>query len=123
MKRILIIDDEELALSLLKKILEGEGYQVVEALDGQHGIDLFRENPVDLVITDIVMPVKDGLSTIMELREIDKNLPVIAISGGGSIAKERYLTVASYLNVLTIPKPFTRVQIVDAVRDLIGQGP
>lgn len=119
MKRILIIDDEELALSLLKKILEGEGYEVVEALDGQHGIDLFQEKPADLVITDIVMPVKDGLSTIMELREIDKNLPVIAISGGGSIAKERYLTVASYLNVLTIPKPFTRTQIVEAVHQLL----
>ncbi len=121
MKRILIIDDEELALSLLKKILEGEGYEVVEALDGQRGIDLFIENPVDLVITDIVMPVKDGLSTIMELRNMNKDLPVIAISGGGSIAKERYLTVASYLNVLTIPKPFTREDIVSSVKKLLAE--
>ncbi len=119
MKRILIIDDEELALSLLTKILEGEGYEVVEALDGQRGLDLFRENPTDLVITDIVMPVKDGLSTIMELRQMDADLPIIAISGGGSIAKERYLAVASYLNVLTIPKPFTRDQIVSAVKNLL----
>ncbi len=121
MKRILIIDDEELALSLLKKILEGEGYEVVEALDGQRGLDLFKEKPTDLVITDIVMPVKDGLSTIMELRQIAKDLPVIAISGGGSIAKERYLTVASYLNVRTIPKPFTREQIVVAVKELLAE--
>ncbi len=119
MKRILIIDDEELALSLLKKILENEGYEVVEALDGQRGLDLFKESPTDLVITDIVMPVKDGLSTIMELRNINKDLPVIAISGGGTIAKERYLTVASYLNVLTIPKPFTKEEIVNAVKDLL----
>ena len=73
MKKILIIDDEELILELLKKMLEEEGHQVNIAVNGEEGLEMFREDPADLVITDIVMPVKDGLKTILELREIDED--------------------------------------------------
>ena len=115
-KRILIIDDEQMALQLLRKILEGEGYEVEIAVNGQEGLELFRRQPCDLVITDMVMPVKDGLQTILELRKEAPDLPVIAISGGGVISKERYLTVAGYLNkVITIAKPFAVEAIVAAV--------
>jgi CheY-like chemotaxis protein len=120
-KRILVIDDEELTLTLLKSLLEGEGYEVIEARDGESGLNLFRENSADLVITDMVMPVKDGLKTILELREIDANVPVVAISGGGTIAKERYLAVAGYLeNVKALAKPFTKKEIVDVVKEVFS---
>lgn len=120
MKRILIIDDEELTLSLLEKILEDEGYQVTKATDGEQGLELFKEQRADLIITDMVMPVKDGLKTILELREFDDKVPVIAISGGGAIAKERYLAVASYLeNVRSLAKPFTNPEIVSVVKELL----
>lgn len=120
MKRILVIDDEELTLQLLKSVLEGAGYEVVMARDGETGLQLFREDPTDLVITDMVMPKKDGLKTILELREIDECIPVVAISGGGVIAKERYLAVAGYLdNVKTIAKPFRKGEILETLEEML----
>ncbi len=119
-KRILVIDDEATALSLMQKILEGEGYEVFLAANGQEGVEFFTYEPCDLVITDMVMPVKDGLKTILELREIAPDLPVIAISGGGAISKERYLAVAGYLNnVTTIAKPFPIELIINTVAELL----
>jgi CheY-like chemotaxis protein len=120
MQRILIIDDEETSLDILRQILEIEGYDVVEAKNGQEGIERFRKQLFDLVITDLVMPVKDGLKTILELRQTDPDIPVIAISGGGVIDKERYLSVAGYIDrVTTLPKPFNRLELVAAVHRLI----
>jgi CheY-like chemotaxis protein len=120
-KRILVIDDEPSALDVLQKILEGEGYEVLVAANGLDGVALFRQQPCDLVITDMVMPVKDGLQTILELRDEAPDLPIIAISGGGVISKERYLTVAGYLNrVITIAKPFTVLEIVTAAAKLLN---
>lgn len=120
-KRILVIDDEPSALDVLQKILEGEGYEVQVAANGLDGVALFRRQPCDLVITDMVMPVKDGLQTILELRDEAPDLPIIAISGGGVISKERYLTVAGYLDrVITIAKPFTVLEIVTAAAKLLN---
>ena len=119
-KRVLIIDDEPSSRELLRNILESIKCEVVEAKNGQEGLDLFHQNPCDLVITDMVMPVKDGLQTILELRNEYPKLPVIAISGGGTISKERYLAVAGYLDhVITIPKPFRVEAITDAVQALL----
>ena len=119
-KRILVIDDEPTALDLLRRILEMNGYEVLSAIDGQKGVEIFHQYPCDLVITDMVMPIKDGLQTILDLRQIAPYLPVIAISGGGAISKERYLAVAGYLdNVITIAKPFAIEDITEAVKKLL----
>jgi DNA-binding NtrC family response regulator len=119
-QRILVIDDEPTSLDLLRRILEINGYEVQLAVNGLEGVELFRKNPCDLVITDMVMPKKDGLQTILDLRDDYPDLPVIAISGGGTISKERYLAVAGYLDkVVTIAKPFTIESIVKAVELLL----
>lgn len=119
-QRILVIDDEPTSLDLLRRILEINGYEVQLAVNGLEGVELFRRNPCDLVITDMVMPKKDGLQTILDLRDDYPDLPVIAISGGGTISKERYLAVAGYLDkVVTIAKPFTIKSIVKAVEHLL----
>ena len=121
-KRILVIDDEPTALDLLRRILEMNGYEVAVAKNGQEGVELFEQHPCDLVITDMVMPIKDGLQTILDLRMEAPELPVIAISGGGTISKERYLAVAGSLDrVITIAKPFTIEQIVEAVERLLQE--
>lgn len=121
MKRILIIDDEESALDLLRRILEQEGHEVAAARNGQEGVEIFRRQQFDLVVTDMVMPVKDGLKTILELRRVDPAIPLIAISGGGAIAKERYLNVAGYIEgVCTLPKPFSRVELLSAIDKLLN---
>lgn len=119
-KRILVIDDEPTTLDLILRILEGEGYGVQTATNGQEGLELFRRQSCDLVITDMVMPVKNGLQTILELRDEAPLLPIIAISGGGAISKERYLTVAGYLdNIITIAKPFAVASIIAAVENFL----
>jgi len=122
-KRILVIDDEEATLDILKQVLEMEGYDVTTAGDGEEGLALFGSDPFDLVITDMVMPVKDGLDTILELKKKAPGLPVIAMSGGGRIPKERYLEVAKYLgNTKTLPKPFSRDEIVTMVKEHLASG-
>lgn len=123
-KRILVIDDEPTALDLLSRILEMKGYEVLAAANGQEGVDLFRQHPCDLVITDMVMPVKDGLQTILDLRNDVPDLPIVAISGGGTISKERYLAVAGYLDhVVTIAKPFAIDDVTAAVEKLLQEPP
>ena len=122
MKRILIIDDEQIVLEVLRKILELEGYEVVTAANGDEGIELFSQKPFDLVVTDMVMPEKDGLQTILDLRKEDPDLAVIAMSGGGTISKERYLAVAGYLDgIITITKPFSLESITEAVAKLLSE--
>jgi len=119
-KRILIIDDEPTALELLRRIVSSVGYDTVLAANGEEGLERFQEQPCDLVITDMVMPVKDGLQTILDLRADFPDLPVIAISGGGAISKERYLAVASYLDrIITVAKPFSINTITDAIEKLL----
>jgi len=123
-KRILVIDDDTLTLDVLKRMLEVEGYEVLTASNGQEGIDIFHQSTIDLVITDLVMPVKDGLRTIMELRQEKPDLPIIAISAGGAIPKERYLTLAQYLgDIITLPKPFRRKEIVETVYKMFNPDP
>jgi DNA-binding response OmpR family regulator len=119
-KRILVIDDEPTTLDLLRRALELKGYDVSTARNGQEGVELFQQHPSDLVITDMVMPIKDGLQTILDLRSDTPELPVIAISGGGTISKERYLAIAAYLDkVVTIAKPFSIEEITEAVEKLL----
>jgi len=68
MARILIIDDEPIIRDVLIETLEREGYETVAASDGNDGIKIHQENPADLIITDLIMPEKEGIETIMELR-------------------------------------------------------
>jgi len=121
MKRILVIDDEAGARQLMRRLLEREGYFIVEAKDGEEGIRLFHADPCDMIITDLVMPVKDGLKTILDVREFAPMVPILAISGGGTIAKERYLSAASFIErVERLAKPFTREEMVGLVRRMLN---
>ena len=76
MQKILIIDDEPHILLMLKKMLERVGYEIEIATSGIEGIKLFKESGPDLVITDIIMPEKEGLETIREMRRIKSDLKI-----------------------------------------------
>jgi DNA-binding response OmpR family regulator len=120
MARILIIDDEAMIRNLLVKILEREGYETVVASGGKDGIKIHRENPADLIITDLIMPEKDGLETIMELRRDFKDVKIIAMSGGGKIGSETYLQIAKTMGAIgTIAKPFHRKELLKTVQELL----
>jgi YesN/AraC family two-component response regulator len=123
MARILIIDDDNQFRVMLRIMLENAGYKdIEEAENGYIGMKLIRKNPFDLVITDIVMPDKEGIETIMELRRDFPAIKIIAMSGGGEIGPETYLEMAGHLGAgRTLEKPFQQPELVDAVRGLLGE--
>jgi len=107
METIVIIDDEESIRTSLGLMFKREGFNVLTAGDGKKGMALFKENQVDLVITDIVMPEKEGLETILELKKLLPEIPIIAISGGGRLAPDGYLEAAKGMGAkYTFKKPF-----------------
>lgn len=119
MVRILIIDDDPQILNMLGQTLEREGHKVVNAPNGKEGLKLYRENPTDLIITDLIMPEKDGIETIMELRRDFPDVKIIAISGGGHIDAELYLSMARKLGVQrTFAKPVGKAELLKSVREL-----
>ncbi len=116
MKRILLIEDDDTMRGMLRRMLELENFEVMEASDGNDGLIKYRNNPADIVITDIIMPNKDGLNTIDDLLREFPNVRIIAISGGGNIKPERYLSLAKTLGAQYIlEKPFSRKQLLDAI--------
>ena len=122
MARVLVIDDDELTRTLLKRMLTGEGHEVEEALDGAEGLRLFGERPPDVVLTDINMPGLDGHEVITAIRVLHADVPIIAISGGGEIATDELLEKASTLGAgEIIMKPFEFTQLVGAVQRALGQ--
>lgn len=121
MPSILIIDDDAQILKMLRQILERESYDVTEAFNGKQGLRLYRENPTDLVITDIIMPEKEGIEIIIELKRDYPDVKIIAISGGGRINPEDYLDIAKKLGAHRIfTKPVERKKLLNAVRELLG---
>lgn len=123
MGRILVIDDDDDHRDTVREILEDVGYAVVEAADGQEGLHRCRAAPVDLVITDIVMPRQEGLETIMELRREFPAVPIIAMSGGGQRVKLDCLTLAKRLGAArTFRKPLDPPELLTAVRELVPPG-
>ncbi len=123
MQKILIIDDEPHILLMLKKMLERAGYEIDMASNGNEGLDIFRKAPTDMVITDIIMPEKEGLETIREMRRIRPELKIIAMSGGGKVSAENYLEIAKIFGASrVISKPFTQNEMIAAVTDLMGVG-
>jgi len=132
MASILIIDDEEDIRDALQMILERAGYEVRVASNGNEAIKMQREDPAQLVITDIIMPEKDGVRTIKEMRQESPGLRIIAISGGGSVEPVAYkpgaITTTAYLAAAkevgadrVFTKPFDRQDLIQAVDEMLGK--
>lgn len=122
MPRILVIDDDDLIRVMLTQMLEDAGYAVAVAQNGDEGIKLFREQPADLIITDIIMPEKEGWETIVELRRDYPRVKIIAISGGGRIGPYSYLMVAKRFGAERVfTKPLKKEELLKAVRELLAE--
>jgi len=121
MARILLIDDDKAVRTMLRLTLAHFGHTVFEARNGKEGLELFKPANVDLVITDIVMPEKEGLEVLMDLR--DKQVPpvkVIAISGGGRLSAADNLHLARLLGAAKVlAKPFSNEVLIAAVNELL----
>jgi len=118
--RILIIEDDVEVRELLSALLSRAGYETSVASDGIEGIHAFRTDPTDLIITDLVMPGKEGLETIVDLKHEFPDLKIIAISGGGLDGQNNYLNAARLCGAtMTFRKPFKNQEIIDAVNNLL----
>jgi YesN/AraC family two-component response regulator len=121
MKKVLIIDDEPAILQMMKRLVEKAGYLVELASDGEDGMILFEEGSFDLVITDIIMPKKEGIEIITAIRKNHPKTKIIAMSGGGKFAPEGYLKSANMLGATRIfKKPFNHREMIDAIKELLG---
>lgn len=119
-RRILIIDDEVHILLMLKKMLEKAGYEVDIASNGLEGLKLFRKDLPALVITDIIMPEKEGLETIREMKKEQPDLKILAMSGGGKISADNYLDTAKIFGASgIIEKPFNQSRLLSIVDELM----
>ena len=115
MATILIIDDQESIRALLRATLEAVGHEVVEASNGRIGLELYRQRPTDLIITDVLMPEMNGLGMLLELTREFLDAKVIAISGVGG--ENKALDSAKLLGARrTFHKPFSMPKLLDAVR-------
>ena len=122
MARVLVIDDDEEHRTLVRQILGKMGHEVEEATDGAQGLRLVGKRRPDLVLTDINMPGLDGHDVISALRVLHADMPVIAVSGGGAIAKDELLLKAAKLGAVeVIMKPFEFRQLAGAVSRALGK--
>lgn len=119
-QRILIVDDDPGIRRALHILLSREGYQVTQARDGVEALRLWRDHGSDLVITDLHMPEKNGIETIVELLSHSPGMRIIAMSGGGQTKRLDLLGNAMMLGaVLTIEKPFTLNEMMRLVRQAL----
>ena len=118
--RILLIDDDAPFRATLHQFLESEGYEVSDASDGHQGIQRYKDTPTDVVITDLLMPEKEGLETIQELRRDFPGVKIIAISGGAKAGTMDFLPVAQQLGAQRVlPKPFEPDALLGAIQEVL----
>jgi len=123
MARVLIVEDDALVRSMLQQMLEREGYDVTVASDGSEAIKVLNHEPVDLMVTDLIMPEMEGIELIRSLYKQQTKPKIIAISGGSALLSPvTQLKSAKLLGAnLTFTKPIDREEFVGAVRELVGE--
>lgn len=118
---ILVVDDDPEIRSTLKKILEISGHTVHTASSGLEAHKHLQAMPVDLMITDIVMPDQDGLESMRKARELHPDLPVIAMSGGGRLRTDNYLRLAKAFGASgVLEKPFDTQALLEVVNQVLA---
>lgn len=124
MAKILLVDDDDLLRKMLRLTLARMGHVVIEARDGNEALQHCRAELPDLVITDVIMPGKEGLETIGELRRVHPAVKVIAMSGGGRVMADDYLKIAKLMGAAsTLAKPFSAESLAAEIATVLGTGP
>ena len=119
-KHVLVVDDDDMMREFVKELLLIHDYKVTEANNGKAGLKEFRDNPPNLVITDIIMPEMEGISFIRELRAHNEKIPIIAMTGNVHGRMEEFLDLSSQLGADEIlRKPIKSQEFLDAVNKLI----
>ena len=120
MASILLVEDDEQLRSMLRIVLDRAGHEVQEAGNGKEALEIYNRRPTDLIVTDIVMPDKEGLETILEFRRIYPDVKIIAMSGGGRTGAQNYLQLAKKLGAdYILTKPFSNQEILDGIHIVV----
>lgn len=119
-KHILVVDDDEMMRAFVKELLSAHNFIITEAANGKDGLKQFRDNTPDLVITDIIMPEMEGISFIRAMRDINKEIPIIAMTGNIHGRMEEYLQISEQLGAdAVLRKPVKSQEFLDAIHKLI----
>jgi CheY-like chemotaxis protein len=119
MSKVLIIDNDPLLCDTLKFAAESAGHSVKLAQNGREGLEVFETFAPDVVVTDILMPEKEGMETIVELRRLNPAVPIIAMSGAAPAGNISFLRIAQKLGAnRTLSKPFAMTDFVAAIAAL-----
>ncbi len=122
-RSILVVDDEPTSREIISLILERRGYHVITAKDGQVGEQCLAQKTFDLVITDLLMPDRDGLELIGAMRSRHPAIHIIAITGGGQLPGSKYLQLARGLGAHSLlEKPFSKEALLAAVDSALASG-
>ena len=122
MINVVLIDDDESTIDLITAFLPKENYSVFSTLSAKTGVEYIKNNHVDVLITDIIMPEVSGLEVISEMIRIKPNLKIIAISGGGAINTKQFLALAGGLGAHKIlSKPFVANDLLSALKELFPE--
>lgn len=116
--KVLVVDDDTRIREIFRMWLEREGFEVFEAENGMEGVQQQRLHSVDILICDLIMPVQEGIETITQFRHEFPEIGIIAISGGGKIGPDSYLTVAEHLGAWRVfKKPVDMSQLIKAIHE------
>jgi len=122
MARVLIIDDEEFIRLTLREALEADGHAVITAANGDDGLRKFAVEACDVVITDILMPEKEGIETIIELRKARPDVRIVVISGGARVNSLDFLEVAKKFGAAAaLRKPFAMTELCRVVNECLAK--
>ncbi|QQG35494.1 MAG: response regulator [Micavibrio aeruginosavorus] len=118
--KILVIDDDELIRMTCRNILKKMNYTVIEAENGVKGLEQFRKEAPQIVITDMLMPDKEGLETISEIRAKNAKVKIIAMSGGGATQNMNFLNLAKQIGAdMVLSKPFKPEELMSAIKGVL----
>jgi len=117
---ILIVDDDELIRLTVRNMLKKTGCKVLEAKNGNEGLSIYREERPDVMLTDMLMPEKEGLETIIQIRDFDPDARIIAVSGGGATKNMSFLELAKKVGANQIlEKPIKPEQLYTAIDSVL----
>ena len=120
MAKILVVDDEIYIRELIKRALSTRGHTIIDFDNGIDGIKYVKENSVDVAIIDLVMPMKGGIETLIEIRDSNRKIKIIAISGKIETKADAIQGLAQQFNVdKVLSKPFDVDEIIQIVEELI----
>jgi len=123
MIKVLLVDDDEIIRETLTEVLKLRNFYVHSLSDGTKVVSEIKENNYDIIILDIVMPNKEGLETIQDVRKVNTKIPILAVSGGGRTTPSSNLELAKMMGANdTLIKPFDSQSLIQKIQNLLNTG-